>query len=305
MWFWRPQPSTPADPLVLLGIHPAPFGQLSKLSPELSSGDTSIRGLSVNSPTCSRVPASRGPMRGSPWLPHVLNVRLDTASDPGEYPCRSPERDTDCCLPAGQNRRHSPTILFGAQHLQGRLHPLPLHLACFRAYASTCPLPSTPQGSILGSRLTITQAGFTPARSRGLARPHCPRNSKRPKPRAGTTYRVAVEPSARFGVAFYPLVRRIFHFDRSGIEPGHFSLSLAPFPSSFPHQSRRAFLGRRDAMVSFPLHTGNTWISTSKPTAETCFRMLIDISLLLETSRNSLRSRVRCPSGRESISLSC
>jgi hypothetical protein len=82
--------------------------------------------------TCSRVPASSGPMRGSPWLPRVLNVRLDTASDPGEYPCRSPERDTDCCLPAGQNRRHSPTKIFGAQHLQGRLHPLPLHLACFR-----------------------------------------------------------------------------------------------------------------------------------------------------------------------------
>jgi hypothetical protein len=80
--------------------------------------------------TCSRVPASRGPMRGSPWLPRVLDlnihtVRLDTASDPGEYPCRSPERDTNCCLPAGENRRHSPTKIFGAQHLQGRLHPLP------------------------------------------------------------------------------------------------------------------------------------------------------------------------------------
>ena len=35
----------------------------------------------------------------------------------------------------------------------------------------------SPQGSILGSRLTITQAGLLPARTRGLARPHCPRNS--------------------------------------------------------------------------------------------------------------------------------
>jgi len=113
-------------------------------------------------------------MLGSPWLPRALNVRLDTASDPGEYPSRSPERDTDCCLPEGQTRRHSRQILFGAQHLQGRLHPLPLHLACFRTYASTCPLPSTPQGSILGSRRTITQAGFPPASSRGLARPHYP-----------------------------------------------------------------------------------------------------------------------------------
>jgi hypothetical protein len=135
--------------------------------------------------TCSRVPASRGPMRGSPWLPRILDlrlhtVRLDTASDPGEYPCRSPERDTDCCLPAGQNRRHSPTVLFGAQHLQGRLHPLPLHLACLSAEASTRLLPVTPQGSILGSWRTITQAGLSPARTRGLARPHCPRNSAVP-----------------------------------------------------------------------------------------------------------------------------
>jgi hypothetical protein len=122
--------------------------------------------------TCSRVPASHGPTLGSPWLPRILNVRLDTASDPGEYSCRSPERDTNCCLPAGQNRRHSPTKIFGAQHLQGRLHPLPLHLACFRAYASTRLLPVTPQGSILGSRLTITQAGLAPTRTRDLARPH-------------------------------------------------------------------------------------------------------------------------------------
>ena len=35
--------------------------------------------------TCSRVPASSGPTLGSPWLPPILNVRLDTASDPGEY----------------------------------------------------------------------------------------------------------------------------------------------------------------------------------------------------------------------------
>ena len=127
--------------------------------------------------TCSRVPVSPGPTLGSPWLPRILDVRLDTASDPGEYRRRSPLRCAGCCLSAGQNRRHSPTKTFGAQHLQGRLHPLPLHLACFRAYTSTRPLPETPQGSILGSRLTITQAGFSPARTRGLARPHCPRYS--------------------------------------------------------------------------------------------------------------------------------
>ena len=122
--------------------------------------------------TCSRVPASGEPMRGSPWLPRVLNVRLDTAWDPGEYAYRSPKRSTGCCLPEGQTRRHSPTKIFGAQHLQGRLHPLPLHLACFRAYASTRLLPAAPQGSILGSWLATTQVGLAPTRTRGLARPH-------------------------------------------------------------------------------------------------------------------------------------
>ena len=79
-------------------------------------------------------------------------------------------------LPAGgTNPSALSNGIFEAQHLQGRLHPLPLHLACFRAYASTRLLPAVPQGSILGSRLTITQAGFSPARTRGLARPHCPR----------------------------------------------------------------------------------------------------------------------------------
>ncbi|EIC22616.1 hypothetical protein Thi970DRAFT_02892 [Thiorhodovibrio frisius] len=64
-------------------------------------------------------------------------------------------------LPAGgTNPSALSDIIFGALHLQGRLHPLPLHLACFHAYAWTRLLPFVPQGSILGSRLTITQAGL-------------------------------------------------------------------------------------------------------------------------------------------------
>ena len=62
--------------------------------------------------TFSRVPASGGPMLGSPRLPCTRTVKLDMASDPGEYPHRSPIRDTGCCLTEGQTRRHSPTIKF-------------------------------------------------------------------------------------------------------------------------------------------------------------------------------------------------
>jgi hypothetical protein len=46
-----------------------------------------------------------------------------------------------------------------------------MHLACFRAYASTRLLPGAQQGSILGSWLAITQVGFTPTKVRGIAKP--------------------------------------------------------------------------------------------------------------------------------------
>ncbi len=49
-------------------------------------------------------------MLGSPRFPWTRIVRLDMASGPGEYLHRSPIRDTGCCLPYGQTRRHSPTI---------------------------------------------------------------------------------------------------------------------------------------------------------------------------------------------------
>ncbi|WPL20418.1 hypothetical protein Thiofri_00509 [Thiorhodovibrio frisius] len=81
-------------------------------------------------------------------------------------------------LPAGgPNPSALSNEIFGALRLQGRHHPLPLHLACFHAYASTRQLPFTPQGLIPGSRLTITRAGLSPARTRGLARPHWPCSS--------------------------------------------------------------------------------------------------------------------------------
>src|SRR5690606_11231426 len=113
----------------------------------------------------------REPTFGSPWLPRTRYVRLDTASDPGEYPRNSPWRYAGCDLPEGQSRRHSPSEIFGALYLQGRLHPLPLHLACFPAYASTRLLPGKLQGWILGSWLTFTQVGVPPTKVRGIAKP--------------------------------------------------------------------------------------------------------------------------------------
>ena len=80
--------------------------------------------------TCSRVPAP-------------ADRRLDFAgyhvsSMSGSTRPRTPgsiSATRHCAAPVvacrgGQTRRHSPTKTFGAQHLQGRLHPLPLHLAC-------------------------------------------------------------------------------------------------------------------------------------------------------------------------------
>ena len=51
--------------------------------------------------TCSWVPASCRPTLGSRSLPRILDVRLDTASDPGEYWRRSPLRRL---LPTGETK---------------------------------------------------------------------------------------------------------------------------------------------------------------------------------------------------------
>jgi hypothetical protein len=93
---------------------------------------------------------------------------------PGSTPHHWPSRSGGCCLPVGQTPRRSPAESFGAPHLQGRHHPLPLHLACFRADASARLLPVAQQGSILGSWLAITQVGLPPTKVRGIAKPHCP-----------------------------------------------------------------------------------------------------------------------------------
>ena len=81
------------------------------------------------------------PTDGSPWLTHHPNVRLDTASDPGAVlGTRQCAPRTVACWRHETIGRHQ-CGLFGTQHLQGRLHPLPLHLAFFRAYTSPGLLP--------------------------------------------------------------------------------------------------------------------------------------------------------------------
>lgn len=99
-------------PRVISGRHPFARPALPGVNARMDGSDFHATPPTSSLLTCSRVPASSGPMRGSPWLPHALDVRLDTASDPGEYPHRTPYRDPDCGLPGGQTRRHSPTINF-------------------------------------------------------------------------------------------------------------------------------------------------------------------------------------------------
>jgi hypothetical protein len=86
----------------------------------------------------------------------------------------SPERGADCCLPEAQTRRHSPTKFSRLNTFRVGFTRYLCTSPAHHTYASTRPLPPAPQGSILGSRLTITQAGLAPARTRGLARPHWP-----------------------------------------------------------------------------------------------------------------------------------
>ena len=60
---------------------------------------------------------------------------------------------------------------FGTFHLHGRLHPVPLRLACFRAYASSAPSPEHLQGSIPDPWLAVIWAGLSPAGTCGIAMP--------------------------------------------------------------------------------------------------------------------------------------
>jgi len=114
---------------------------------------------------------SAAPVAGSPWLPRPLCVRLDPACDPGwaraarhtaVHAVACWRLDTIGPFPCG---------LFGTLHLHGQPHLLPLHLACFPAYASSTPLPPCLQGWIPGPWLAASGAGVPPARVRDIAMP--------------------------------------------------------------------------------------------------------------------------------------
>ena len=125
---------------------------------------TLVHGCPLPADRCTELPGYHVPSMSGSTRPRTPgNTRIARHTAIRSVACRGAK-------PVGTH----PRKIFGAQHRRGRHYPLPLHLACFRTYASTCPLPSTPQGSILGSRRTITQAGLSPARTRGLARSHWP-----------------------------------------------------------------------------------------------------------------------------------
>ena len=108
---------------------------------------------------------------GSPGLLPILVVRLGAAFDPGwAWPACLGTGHTVACWrleTIGPFQRGH----YGTQHLHGRRYPLPLLLACFRAYASSAPLPAHLQGSIPGPWLAVTGAGFPPVRIGSIAQP--------------------------------------------------------------------------------------------------------------------------------------
>ena len=118
---------------------------------------------------CALLPA---PTIGSPWLPRTLVVRLDAVFDPGVAPraCQC-ARDAVACWFGETIGQHTNASISGLNYLQGQHYLCPLHLASFRAYASSTPLPECLQGSIPGPWLAVTWAGFAPARLRGIAKP--------------------------------------------------------------------------------------------------------------------------------------
>src|SRR5215471_2663739 len=115
------------------------------------------------------------PTIGSPWLPRILVVRLDAVFDPGVAPraCRC-ARGAAACWSGETIGQLTNASISGLNYLQGQHHLYPLHLASSCAYASSTSLPGCLQGSIPGSWLTFTWAGFAPARMRGIAKPQPP-----------------------------------------------------------------------------------------------------------------------------------
>jgi hypothetical protein len=111
------------------------------------------------------------PAVGSPGLLPILVVRLGAAFDPGwAWPACLGTGHTVACWrleTIGPFQRGH----YGTPHLHGRRYPLPLLLACFRAYASRALLPASLQGSIPGPWLAVTGTGFAPVRIGSIAQP--------------------------------------------------------------------------------------------------------------------------------------
>ena len=115
--------------------------------------------------------AYSAPTMGSPGLLPILVVRLAAVVDPGWAPLTC--HRVGCAVACWRLETIGPfqSGHFGTHHLHGRHYPLPLLLACFRAYASSIVLPLYLQGSIPGPWLAATGTGSPPARICSIAQP--------------------------------------------------------------------------------------------------------------------------------------
>ena len=130
---------------------------------------------------------------------------------------------------------------FGTFHLHGRLHPVPLRLACFRAYASSTPLPEHLQGSIPDPWLAVIWAGFPPAGFHGIAMPQ-----PRPDPQVSRT----------------AALRRTTARARSGVRCASRALHAAA-----PNTPSAAYAGRHQPAKTNAVCTrGGTAFDTKLPT---------------------------------------
>ncbi len=109
---------------------------------------------------------------GKAVIQHIVKVemrpqpRTQTLAARADLGMRQDSRET--LLDIADQLRCGPAIVLGDEGPE-------VDEILLGAVASTRPLPCAPQGSILGSRLTITQVGFAPTRLRDIAKPHWPR----------------------------------------------------------------------------------------------------------------------------------
>ena len=157
--------------LVLFHRHPFAPAALPAFIATMDGSDFPTRSASSSLSTLVQSFGLFSVVTGSPWLPHALHSSSIGLRIPGGL--KALAFSALCVAACGCRDILGPfqCVPFRDYHLHADSPPA-FNLACSRNYVSDDSLPHRLQVSILGRWLTSTQAGFSPARTCGIAMPH-------------------------------------------------------------------------------------------------------------------------------------